>query len=37
MATEEEEESLLVKRHVKYLQRVLSVLPYGASSLDVNR
>ena len=34
---QEEEEPLLVKRHVKYLQRVMGVLPYGAKSLDVNR
>ena len=34
---EVEEEPLLVKRHVKYLQRVMGVLPYGAKSLDVNR
>ena len=37
---EEERErgaSLDVKRHVKFLQRTLSVLPYSAKSLDVNR
>ena len=33
----EKESQLLVKRHIKYLQRVLGVLPYGAKSLDVNR
>lgn len=32
-----EEEQLHVKKHVKYLQRVLGVLPYGAKSMDVNR
>lgn len=32
-----EDEELLVKRHVKFFQRVLGVLPYGAKSLDANR
>ena len=35
--TEEDEEQLLVKKHVKYLKRVLGVLPYETKSLDVNR
>lgn len=33
----EEEAKLEVKKHVKFLQRSLSVLPYSAKSLDVNR
>ena len=36
-AVKEDEETLVVKGHVKFFQRVLSVLPYGAKSLDVNR
>lgn len=36
-SAKEEEEQLLVKRHIKYLQRLLGVLPYGAKSMDVNR
>lgn len=36
-SAKEEEEQLLVKKHIKYLQRVLGVLPYGAKSMDVNR
>ena len=34
---ENEEAKLEVKKHVKFLQRSLSVLPYSAKSLDVNR
>lgn len=34
---EKEEAKLEVKKHVKFLQRSLSVLPYSAKSLDVNR
>ena len=38
MEEEEKEEAKLdVKKHMKFLQRSLSVLPYGARSLDVNR
>ena len=34
---EEEKETLYVKKHIKFFQRTLSVLPYRAKNLDVNR
>ena len=34
---EKEEVKLEVKKQIKFLQRSLSVLPYSARSLDVNR
>lgn len=37
MKDDEEEETLNVKKLIKYCQRALNVLPYAAKSLDVNR
>lgn len=34
---EEMEPRFETKKHIKFLQRSLSILPYGAKSLDVNR